>query len=132
MNRIITNTKQFICYENIANLRHFNSNEWMRYMQFDRKTYKRNLIMKTDYYEMYLLCWLPGQRTPMHDHPGNGCMFKILHGKINERLYDSNFEMIRENVHQAGSVIAIKDDVHVMENKTNNYIASLHIYSDPK
>ena len=132
MNRIITNTKHFLSHENISNLRRFNSNEWMRYMQFDRKTYKRNLIMKTNFYEMYLLCWLPGQRTPMHDHPGNGCMFKIIHGTINERLYDSNFEMIQENVHESGSVIAIKDDVHVMENKTNNYIASLHIYSDPK
>lgn len=131
MNRIITNTRHFICYENMANLRNYTCKDWIKHINFDALNYKRNLIMQTDFYEMYLLCWLPGQRTKMHDHPGNGCMFKILHGELNERIYDHNFDMVRSYTHELGSTVGMLDRIHCMENKSTEYAASLHIYSNP-
>ena len=51
---------------------------WM----FDACTYRRNLIRRTAAYEALLLCWLPGQRSPIHDHRGSGCAFRVVEGVV--------------------------------------------------
>src|SRR5215831_17962821 len=47
---------------------------------FGQKGYKRNTISKTDWYELLALCWHSGDRTPIHDHQGVSCAFKVVHG----------------------------------------------------
>ena len=130
MNRIITNTKTFLSGENLMNLNAFNSKQWIQYLNFTHKNYSRNLMIETDYYQMYLLCWLPKQKTPIHDHPGNGCMFKIIQGQLEETLYDTNCNLLATKTHHANDVTCIKNKLHTMENKSNNYSVSLHIYSE--
>lgn len=133
MNRIITNTSKFISFRNVYNLRNYTSNDWVQYISFNANRYTRNKVIETDFYEMYILCWLPGQKTPIHDHPGNGCMFKLLHGELHEQLYDAFGQLVlKERVHQSGDVVTIKDELHTMENTSKTYATSLHIYSNPK
>ena len=33
--------------------------------------YQRNVIKKTEHYELVAICWTPGQLTPIHDHVGS-------------------------------------------------------------
>ena len=33
--------------------------------------YQRNVIKKTEFYELVAICWTPGQNTPIHDHVGS-------------------------------------------------------------
>ena len=40
--------------------------------------YQRNVIKRTDHYELVAICWKPGQITPIHDHRGSDCAFIIL------------------------------------------------------
>ena len=35
--------------------------------------YQRNVIKKTEHYELVAICWTPGQLTPIHDHVGSDC-----------------------------------------------------------
>jgi cysteine dioxygenase len=55
---------------------------------FDACRYRRNLIRRTPEYEALLLCWLPGQRSPIHDHRGSGCAFRVVEGVVTETLYE--------------------------------------------
>ena len=39
--------------------------------------YQRNIIKKTEHYEMVAITWRAGQTTPIHDHVGSDCAFLI-------------------------------------------------------
>lgn len=58
------------------------------FIDLDRK-YTRNLI-STDHqsYTLLLLCWSPGQASPIHDHPCDGCWMRVLHGQVRELRYN--------------------------------------------
>ena len=43
------------------------------YIQFTDDRYARNLVYKTPDFECLVLCWLPGQRSPIHDHGNSIC-----------------------------------------------------------
>ncbi|MBT4878434.1 MAG: hypothetical protein HON42_01285, partial [Alphaproteobacteria bacterium] len=61
---------------------------------YAKEGYRRNLIKKNDFYELVAVCWLPGQLTPIHDHVGSDCAFKIIAtGGMGEVFY-SNSEII--------------------------------------
>src|SRR3954470_24287367 len=47
---------------------------------FGERGYKRNTISKGEWYELLALCWHSGDRTPIHDHQGVSCAFKVVHG----------------------------------------------------
>ena len=33
--------------------------------------YQRNVIKRSEFYELVAICWIPGQQTPIHDHAGS-------------------------------------------------------------
>ena len=47
---------------------------------FQDERYRRNMIRRTDFYELVCLCWRSGQRTPIHDHLGSACAFRVVEG----------------------------------------------------
>src|SRR5690349_18454255 len=47
------------------------------FIRFDPTTYQRNRVARGDHYEALVLCWLPGQRSPIHDHRGSSCAVKV-------------------------------------------------------
>ena len=49
------------------------------------RPYTRNLI-HTDHssYTLLLLCWNPGQSSPIHNHPCDACWMKVLQGAVQE------------------------------------------------
>src|SRR5215218_5980113 len=48
------------------------------YVNFDGRQYTRNLVCATELWQMLLLCWRRGQHSPIHDHHGSVCTFKVL------------------------------------------------------
>ena len=54
--------------------------------------YQRNVIKKTEFYELVAICWTPGQNTPIHDHVGSDCAFLIADGVSTETIYQLNDE----------------------------------------
>lgn len=59
--------------------------EWLGLVQYDlnRRWYKR-LAWDNDH-EVWLLSWLPGQRTGFHDHGGSVGAFTVARGVLRER-----------------------------------------------
>ena len=49
--------------------------------------YQRNLHVLGPKYYALLLCWLPGQASPIHDHRGASCSIKVIQGNFTEQRY---------------------------------------------
>jgi cysteine dioxygenase len=55
--------------------------------RFDAIAYRRELVERTVDYELWLLSWLPGQATPIHDHGGVPSTCELLAGRLLEESF---------------------------------------------
>lgn len=128
MDNLIIQINEHLKLNNIYSLKNllstYTKDDWKNYVIFDNKNYKRNLVYKNETFEILILCWKEKQESPIHDHPKNGCIFKVLQGSIVEVKKDTQYTLnindigysIGKNVHQ---IKALEDSV------------SLHVYSPP-
>jgi len=98
--------------------------------------YQRNLIQKNEFYELVAICWTPGQLTPIHDHVGSDCAFKIVDGISTETTYSLNEQGLAYQIgvkeYQAGDICASDEsDIHRVSNNSNNELINLHVYTPP-
>jgi cysteine dioxygenase len=104
---------------------------------FDDGCYCRNLIHRGPGYEALLICWKPGQRSPIHDHRGSACAFRVLEGVVTETLYEPTRGDLACPVAMRwlppGMVCATEDlDIHDVGNfERTAELVTLHIYSPP-
>ena len=87
-------------------------------------------------YQVLILCWKNGQRSPIHNHRGSSCGIKLLKGVATETLfviapnnmvYPTNSEWLYE-----GDVTGSEDtDIHQISNlqDESRELVTLHIYS---
>lgn len=81
--------------------------------------------------ELWLLSWLPGQRTAPHDHGGSSCSFTVLLGTLHEQ-YRYPRGPIRVADHAAGAAIGFgAGRGHQIGNSGVEPAASVHAYSPP-
>jgi cysteine dioxygenase len=104
---------------------------------FDACKYRRNLIRRTPEYEALLLCWQPGQRSPIHDHRGSGCAFRVVEGVVTETLYERTAGDLATPATMrwlpSGTICASRDfDIHEVANtECRADLVTLHVYSPP-
>ena len=133
MNRLIQN---IIKTNNLSNsrkiLQNYSYNDWKEYVNFSQENYMKNLVFRNKDIEAFVVCWLPGQETKIHNHSDNGCILKILQGNIDEIIYNNNLEVLKNNT-------LIKNDIQYIDNSigihkminNDEKTVSLHIYSPP-
>jgi cysteine dioxygenase len=115
------------------------------YLTWDRQHYTRNLIDKTDLYELVAICWEAGQSSSVHNHRDQNCWMAAPMGKLlvenfhvafqdleagNCRLLASNtVELTAENP----CAVDPKEPVHRVLNprEAKQRAVSLHVYSRP-
>src|SRR4051812_47225379 len=61
--------------------------ELASFIRFSEQTYRRNLVRATDWYNLWVLCWRNGQRSPIHDHRGSSCGVRVLRGTMTETQF---------------------------------------------
>ena len=66
-----------------------------RYLTWDRQHYTRNLIDKTDLYELVAVCWEIGQSSSVHNHRDQNCWMAAPIGILQWKIFMSNFRMSR-------------------------------------
>ena len=98
--------------------------------------YQRNVIKRSEHYELVAICWIPGQETPIHDHVGSDCAFLIVDGVSTETIYETNEEGLAYPInvrnYQPGEVCAAEEpDIHRVSNDTDSELVNLHIYTPP-
>jgi len=120
-----------------------NHNDWTEYMHFNDLKYARNLIASNDVMELMLICWLPAQVSPIHNHAGQHCWAAVMEGTIQETHYcykntlccsgSGPLKKTKEHTFDAGNVSYINDDIalHVLRPIGEKRGITLHLYSRP-
>jgi predicted metal-dependent enzyme (double-stranded beta helix superfamily) len=62
---------------------------WAHLLRYDPDQRFSALIDATDNVEIWLLSWLPGQQTDLHDHAGSAGAFTVVSGVLTERVIRS-------------------------------------------
>jgi len=106
------------------------------YVIFAPGAYQLNRISASDWYELACLCWLSGQRTPIHDHAGSSSAFRVIAGAATETRFERTASglvcPLWTRQHQPGYVCASEEaDIHQVANTQpgGEELITLHIYS---
>ena len=127
----------------LADLRRFISklkpeqSEIQPYIHFTDDRYARNLVYKCENFECLVLCWRPGQRSPIHDHASSICTVYTLEGTLSADNYRKTaVGHIRADYSEdfrPGSVLSIQTtEIHQVSNlQDSGNLISLHFYLGP-
>ena len=95
------------------------------------------------WFDCYLIFWGPDAISPKHDHADNGCLYKVIRGKVRERVYSNVHNLtISQKEYSVGEIGEINNSqgYHRMENiyttglgkrEKSAVSASVHFYSPP-
>jgi cysteine dioxygenase len=112
--------------------------DYERYRLFAQRKYARNLVTRSEFAELLLLCWRPGQRTPIHDHGGSVGVIVVCEGLLTETMYDylPGGRVRPHNTYKwgPGSITgADVPDIHQLLNlqPAGRELVTLHCYAPP-
>ncbi len=115
------------------------------YLLFTRASYTRNLIFKSDLFELLAICWEVGQASRIHNHRDQQCWMMVPIGK----LKNQNYRVVERDPSQKSCRLVPtreflitptepcevdqQEPVHRVLNlpEWNERAVSLHIYSRP-
>ena len=115
-----------------------------KYLYYEPTHYTRNLLYKSELFELLALCWEAGQVSPVHNHQGQNCWMAVPIG----RLAVQNYELVRADdagfcelrvsdrvVMDPGhpSFVDPEEPIHAVLNLPEHAqrATSLHVYSKP-
>jgi cysteine dioxygenase len=107
------------------------------YILFTEDRYARNLVFKCPDFECLVLCWRPGQRSPIHDHGNSICAVYPIDGVLSADSYRKTANgHIRADYSEdlkPGSVLSIQTtEIHQVSNLQDSAdLISLHFYLGP-
>lgn len=112
--------------------------DYERYRVFAGRKYARNLIARSSFAELLMLCWRSGQRTPIHDHGGSIGVVLLIEGLLTETMYERTPEgHVRPyNTYRwgpGGVTGADVPDIHQLLNlqPAGRDMVTLHCYAPP-
>ena len=124
-------------YIQLAHALALDEDELKEFAFWDKDTYTRNCIKRTEDYELLLLCWEKGQETPIHCHNGEECWVYLSSGKIYEKRYqkDENDQpyAVDELKMEDSGVSYMNDEMgyHKLRNLADGRSMTLHLYVQP-
>lgn len=109
----------FLIDEDEINLEKFNN----------LSSYYKDIVYIDDNIEIIIIYWPPRSSTPIHNHPENGCIMRVLHGSLREDIYDSN--ILIETNYIYGGATKRHNQYHKITNELDHQCVSIHVYSPP-
>ena len=106
------------------------------YIQFTESHYARNLVYRTPDFEVLVLCWRSGQRSPIHDHGDSICSVYTYDGLLSadnyRRLSSGHIRADYSEDFKPGTVLSIQTtEVHQVSNLSDSDLVSVHFYLGP-
>ena len=115
------------------------------FLCWDRQHYTRNLIDKTELYELVAVCWEVGQSSSVHNHRDQNCWMAAPVGKLLVENFHVEFQDIEAGTCRllasntveltAANPCAVdpREPVHRVVNprETKQRAVTLHVYSRP-
>lgn len=94
--------------------------------------------MRTEDYELVLLCWEEGQQTPIHCHGGMECWVHMVQGELEEKRFEQPDATIEPTLTNKMALTSshlsyMNDDMgfHSLRNIYPGRSISLHLYAKP-
>jgi cysteine dioxygenase len=108
------------------------------FLRFSSRHYMRNLVRSGEWYNVLVLCWKNGQRSPIHDHAGSSCGVRVLRGVATETFFEfspnGHVKATFSRDLLPGSVCGSQDmDMHQVSNLQagDADLVTLHVYTPP-
>lgn len=108
------------------------------FVRFSDQGYAHNLIRGGRWYQVWVLCWKNGQRSPIHDHRGSSCGVRVLRGTLTQTDFifaaNGHVKATGSEDFEPGSVLGSLDtDMHQVSNLQagDADLVTLHVYSPP-
>jgi len=98
---------------------------WARLLRYDPDERYTALVHRTAEQEVWLMSWLPGQDTDLHDHGAASGAFTIVSGELTEHVAHRD-TTLRVGVGQTR--VFGPGYVHVVRNEGPDPAVSLHVY----
>jgi hypothetical protein len=100
--------------------------------RFIKNPEQRHVLLSNEFFELVLNLWKPGRATDIHGHPGEGCLFKLLQGKLEELRYtpERSSKLLSMNSLRSGDMAYIDNSIayHQVGNPYGSPAVSLHVY----
>jgi cysteine dioxygenase len=108
------------------------------YVGFKEGNYWRHRVCRNEAVEMLVICWRPGQKTPIHDHNGSHGVVRVQQGL----MWETNFAFDQEKglcydtgrECPTGTVTgAARPDIHQLGNPevSGQDLITVHVYAPP-
>ena len=111
--------------------------ELRTFIRFDAASYARH-VSENHRHRMLVICWLPGQISPIHDHAGSTCAVLVVSGTATETRYTMTDDRLARptgrSTYGPGTVFGGQDgDIHALGNSSpsGTGLVTCHIYSPP-
>ncbi len=115
------------------------------YLCWDAQHYTRNLIDKTELYELVAVCWEVGQQSSIHNHHNQNCWMAAPIGRLVVQNYRADFEDVVkgkcsivptytvEITQSSPAYVDPAEPIHKVVNPRQNQAraVTLHVYSRP-
>lgn len=106
------------------------------WLHFDECCYRRNVIFSARHFTVLALCWRPGQRTPIHNHRGSGCVVRVISGVASETVYNQStsgawYPASTQHLASGSTFWSSDLDTHQMLNLEMSDLVTVHFYSPP-
>ena len=92
-----------------------------------------HVLVQNDFLKVILIRWQPGQASKLHGHAAGGCVFKVLHGTVEESRYAASAPetLLARNTYFAGNMAYIDDrmGLHVVRNVGEEPAVTMHLYT---
>jgi DMSO/TMAO reductase YedYZ molybdopterin-dependent catalytic subunit len=108
------------------------------YLRFSDRSYQRNLVRTGRWYNVWVMCWKNGQRSPIHDHAASACAVRVLRGVLTESAFgyapNGAVKALGSRDLAAGETCVSQDaDMHQISNLQAGGadLVTLHVYTPP-
>ena len=103
---------------------------------YNERRYARNTVFENEHFELVVICWRPGQASAVHDHGSSLCLYLVVEGEFDERLFElgEDGEPVPTTTRRwgkGGITIATGPDVHQIANDSDQNLLTVHVYSPP-
>jgi cysteine dioxygenase len=116
--------------------------DWRHYARHAPDRYTRNLVGRSELFELMVICWREEHVSPIHDHDGQRCWMVVLEGTMQETLFDLStpsasgteapLRTRSTRSLEPGQVCYITDDIALHEIRPlHGPGVSLHLYANP-
>src|SRR2546423_656161 len=92
-----------------------------KHTKFSAGHYARNLVHSGPWYNVWVMCWKNGQRSPIHNHASSTCGVRVLRGILTETKFEfapnGHIKAISSRDLSVGQVCGARDDnMHQISN----------------